>query len=313
MKLTPIIRMLRWPNLLMMAAGLALVRFCIFLPVFNITGIPLQTTLPEFLLLVAATVLIGAGGYVVNDILDTGLDDLNKPGKNAVGTLVTEKFAWRLYYTLSIAGVACGAMLSYLAGKPELGILFLVIATSLYYYSLKYKYLAFWGNLTVALLTATNIFIVWLFEFFFLKKSPDSFILASTNFGFLNRFVLGYAFFGFFTTIVREVIKDAQDKEGDARFGCQTLPIVLGDNRTKWLVTGLLVVLLALIILSQFYLLNSFRILAYFLAIADILVIYSFIILLSKKDQPDFRRLSMVMKAVMAAGLMSMAFLWFPN
>jgi 4-hydroxybenzoate polyprenyltransferase len=306
-----LLRMLRWPNLIMMAAALFLVRYCIFLPIYNTIDLPLQTSFPGFLLLVAATVLIGAGGYVVNDILDTGLDDLNKPGKNIVGREISEKNAWTVYYSLTIAGVACGTLLSYLAGKTELGILFLVIATSLYYYSLKYKYLAVWGNLTVALLTAVSIFIVWLFEFFFLKKSPDSFILVSTNFGYLNRFVFGYSFFGFFTTFIREVIKDSQDREGDARFGCRTIPILLGEKRTRMLVSILLVLLIVLLLMAQVYLLAAFRQLALFLALADILAVYSLIILF--RENTDFSRLSLLMKAIMAAGLLWMIFLWFPN
>jgi 4-hydroxybenzoate polyprenyltransferase len=303
--------MLRWPNLIMMAAALLLVRCCILLPIYNTIGIAIQTSLPVFLLLLSATVLIAAGGYVVNDILDTGLDDLNKPGNNIVGRDISEKDAWTLYYSLTIAGVACGTLLSYLAGKTELGILFLVIATSLYYYSLKYKYLAVWGNLTVALLTAVNIFIVWLFEFFFLKKSPDSFILVSTNFGYLNRFVLGFSFFAFFTTIIREIIKDTQDREGDARFGCRTIPILLGEPRSRLLVLLLLALLLALIILVQVYIMDTFRLLALFLTLADILAVYSLLIL--HKENADLGRLSLLMKAIMASGLLSMVFLWFPN
>ena len=113
------------------------------------------------------------------------------------------------------------------------------------------------------------------------------------------------------TTFIREVIKDSQDREGDARFGCRTIPILLGEKRTRMLVSILLVLLLALLLMVQVYLLAAFRPLALFLALADILAVYSLIILL--REDTDFRRLSLLMKAIMAAGLLSMIFLWFPN
>lgn len=308
-----ILGMFRWANLLMMAAALALTRYCIFLTVYRAAGVPLQAGFLEFLLLLFATLLIAAGGYVVNDILDTGLDELNKPGKNIVGDRISEKTAWTLYYSLSAAGILAGALLAWLAGKAELGILFLVVATSLYYYSLKYKYLAFWGNFTVALLTALAVAIYWLFEFFFLKKAPEQFIPVSTYFGLINRLVAACAAFAFLTTMIREIIKDAQDLDGDARFGCRTIPIVLGIKNTHLLLILLLAILVILLILVQVYIFNSFMILALFLTLPLLMSAGTAVYLIRSKNKADYRRLSLLMKLVMAAGLLSMVFLWFPN
>ena len=127
----------------MMGATLVLVRYCLLLPVYSFSSTPLQMPLLHFILLVISTLLIGAGGYVVNDILDTGLDELNKPEMNLVDHGIPQNQAWNLYYALNIAGIGLGLLVSYLAGKTELGILFLVVATSLYYYSLKYKALSY--------------------------------------------------------------------------------------------------------------------------------------------------------------------------
>lgn len=305
--------MLRWPNLVMMAAGMVLTRYCIFMPVYSSQNVAMQMGTPEFVMLVLATLLIGAGGYVVNDILDADLDDLNKPGVNHIGQLITEKLAWRFYYGLNIAGVLLGTALAWLAGKPELGILFLLVATSLYYYSLKYKYLPLWGNLVVALLTALTVVIVWLFEFFFLKNSPADFITISPSFPVLNQFVLGYGFLAFFFSIIREVIKDAQDVEGDRRFGCRTIPVVLGEIRTRWLVAALLFLAVIMITLVQVYLFQGYRLLAIFLGIVSILAVYSLIRLLFVRNDDVYRRLSGMLKAMLATGLVSMVFLWFPN
>lgn len=312
-KVLTLIRMFRWPNLLMMAAGLLLTRYFILQPVYSAAGTALQTGALPFLLLLIATLAIGAGGYVVNDILDTGLDELNKPGVNPVGRTITEKQAWTWYYVANGVGLAGGGLLSYLAGKPELGILFVIIATALYYYSLKYKYLPFWGNFVVALLTAMTVLIVWLFEFFFLKQSPEDFILISTRFAWLNRLVLGYSILAFYISFIREVAKDAQDRAGDQRFGCRTLPIVLGDRATRMLLAALFLLALLLMASVQAWLFRRYTALALFLTLVDAGALWALILLLGKKQNIRFSRISLIAKAMLAVGLLSMIFLYFPN
>jgi len=305
--------MFRWPNLLMMAIALILVRYCILLPIYNASGVALQTDLSEFILLIVSTLSIGSAGYVVNDILDAGLDDVNKPGMNQVGNRVPEKMAWNIYYGLNIGGIATGVLLAYLSGKTELGILFLLIATALYYYSLKYKYLPFWGNLVISILTAMTVLIVWLFEFFSLKQSPADFITISPSFSILNRLIFIYSALAFYFTLLRELIKDAQDEAGDARFGARTIPVVLGKERTKWLIAFLLMGAIAFNTLAQLFFAPGFRLLAIFLSAITLMSFYSLLRLFLSKDKAIYHHLSQLAKAMLATGLISMVFLWFTD
>jgi 4-hydroxybenzoate polyprenyltransferase len=50
----------------------------------------------------------------------------------------------------------------------------------------------------------------------------------------------GFSFFAFLSTLIREIIKDVEDFEGDAAYGRNTLPIVLGIRATKILVVTLI-------------------------------------------------------------------------
>ena len=67
---------------------------------------------------------------------------------------------------------------------------------------------------------------------------------------FLVYWVATYAGFAFMVNLIREIIKDMEDFEGDAVFGRRTVPIAWGMKTTRWLVIGLIV----LVILPLFYL-----------------------------------------------------------
>jgi 4-hydroxybenzoate polyprenyltransferase len=54
---------------------------------------------------------------------------------------------------------------------------------------------------------------------------------AAFGFEGLWAWILGYTFFAFLTTLVRELQKDMADMKGDEADGCRTVPIVWG---VKW-------------------------------------------------------------------------------
>ena len=62
-----------------------------------------------------------------------------------------------------------------------------------------------------------------------------------------------YAGFAFIISLIREVVKDLEDIEGDRRYGCTTMPIAWGINATKVFVSVWLVVLIATLLIVQIY------------------------------------------------------------
>jgi 4-hydroxybenzoate polyprenyltransferase len=305
------LRLIRPVNLLIMACMLLLVRDAIFLPVFRQNG--LEGLMPgwQFLLLVIATLFIGAGGYVVNDVLDIELDKINKPGKQVIGRQVSEETGNKLHFNLTAIGIVFGLIFSYLSGNVFLAILFVIIPTALFYYSYKYKYMPLVGNLVVALLAAVTVMIYWLFEFYHLKKNPDLFIDASLSFSVLNRFVLAFAFFAFITTFIREIAKDAQDIEGDQRFGCRTLPVILGYRKTGYLLLFLVLITIGSVAWYQTVLFKSgYQWMAYFLSITQLLLIYSGVRSVMATEKAAFGKLSTLFKMIMVSGMLSLVFIW---
>ncbi len=127
--------------------------------------IPMTLQFPwyDFILLVAATVFITAGGYVINDYFDIKTDLINK-GKVIVGTKIPRRQAMMWHTIFNIAGVLAGFYLSYKEGYIWMGTMFLVVSGLLYFYSASYKRQFLIGNIIVAILTAMVPMLVVFYE-----------------------------------------------------------------------------------------------------------------------------------------------------
>ena len=111
------LKLIRWQNLLMVILTMVLMRYAVLAPVISKIGvilikgsgeeIPMSLQFPwyDFVLLVAATVFITAGGYVINDYFDIKTDLINK-GKVIVGTKIPRRKAMMWHSIFNIAGVA---------------------------------------------------------------------------------------------------------------------------------------------------------------------------------------------------------------
>ncbi|HOX78355.1 MAG TPA: geranylgeranylglycerol-phosphate geranylgeranyltransferase [Bacteroidales bacterium] len=314
MNLKAVISLVRPINLAIMAGMLLLVRYAIFEPVFAMNHLSGLMPFWQFLLLILATVLIGAGGYVINDVLDIEIDRINKPDRQIIGKKISVETGNKLHFNLTASGIVLGIAFSYLSGNIFLAILFVIIPTALFYYSFKYKYLPIAGNLVVALLAALTVIIYWLFEFYHLKKTPEVFIEAASSFAILNRFILAFASFAFLTTLTREIIKDAEDMTGDSRFGCNTLAIVLGQKKVKYLIIALEVVLILLLAWFQLNLHRSGLVLmSWSLLITQVLIVVTLFRTIKTGSNSAFRQLSLFFKIIMVTGMLSLLTVYFRN
>ena len=109
-----------------------------------------------------------------------------------------------------------------------LGFIFIAIAMMLWFYSAQYKKTAFWGNFVIALLSAMVVLIVWLFEFFALRANPINYTEAMKQLELISAVVAGYAIFAFLVSMIREIMKDVEDIEGDKAAGYKT------STRSDW-------------------------------------------------------------------------------
>ncbi|HQR93200.1 MAG: ubiquinone biosynthesis protein UbiA, partial [Sphingobacteriia bacterium 39-39-8] len=184
--------------------------------------------------------------------------------------------------------------------------MFSVIFLWVYSTSLKKQLLI--GNILISVLTA------WVIGVLYFSKYPLDALNTisqpnSQNVRFFRLTIL-YAGFAFVITLIREVIKDMEDMEGDRKYGCKTMPIVWGLNVSKTFVAVWMVVLIAALVLLQLYVIQMgwWWSIAYCLCLVVAPLIVAFKQLFKAKSAQDFHRLSNIIKFVMLSGIISMVF-----
>lgn len=299
------LKLIRYKNLLLLALMQLVFRYG-FLALQNI---PLALQDWQYALLVLSTVLLAAAGYVINDIFDQSTDTANKPNAVIVGKRISESNAYTLYTVLNTIGVGIGFYLSNVIGKPGFSAIFILIAATLYMYSTSLKQMPVVGNIVVALLLAFSVVIIGVFDLYPVINASNQQQMAN-----LFSILLDFALFAFMINFLREIVKDAEDFEGDANEGMKTLAIILGVNKATKLVFALSFIPLLCLIL---YIKNYF--VAYDLWI---ITLYTFIFVLAPllyfmvsiwnaKTKKDFQLLSLLLKGILFFGILSIAIITF--
>lgn len=191
-------------------------------------------------LIILFTIGIAAAGYVENDIFDVEIDNINKPENVIIGKGFSEKKAW--IFIAVLQGVALLIALYFLVFFQNKNVIYAYFATSillfLYAKWLKKSFLV--GNILVAFLCAFTIGILILCKNLIFTNN-----IQLKNIDFLINFA-------FLITFFREIVKDIEDKDGDAQFGAWTMPIVAGNILSK------IVAILALLwLLFQIFILSA--------------------------------------------------------
>ena len=242
-----IMRLVRWSNLLFLAALVWLMEKWVAVPVLDKAVFGEQLPGYMLLLIILATVFIAAGGYVINDYFDVKIDRINRPDEVIVTRSVSKPAAMRLSLSLSGIGIVCGIITAILLRSLTLGILFIIIPGLLWFYSSSYKRLFMVGNLIIALLAGLTPLLVAMANVAILQLRYGTILSYTTLEHDLYAWLGGFALFAFLLTWIREIIKDMQDQMGDRELECHSLPVVWGDMWTKIFVTGLIVLTLAII------------------------------------------------------------------
>jgi 4-hydroxybenzoate polyprenyltransferase len=232
-------------------------------------------------LLASSTILIAAAGYIINDYHDTKIDYINKPEKVVVGKKILRRVAMLAHLVLSMAGILLGFYLSGLVG-----VLNIFAVAFLWLYSINFKRQPFIGNFVVALLTGFSIVIVEIYY------HTGSYL------------VVIYGIFAGAITLIREIIKDMEDLQGDNTFGCKTLPIIWGIRRTKALIYTLMFLFAFIVIMfNHLFVGVNWLYFFFFLYLPSAWLLYK----LHKADtKSQFHHLSQLCKVIMLMGIISM-------
>ncbi len=231
-----LLNLVRYKNLIIIVLMQCLLRYGLLIPVLHHYGVSPELSHVKFGLLVLATVLLAASGYVINNYFDVSIDRINRPDNVVVGRQIPRRTALLLHVILTITGVFIGLFLAYITRKENYALMFIVIPGLLWYYSTTLKKQVLVGNLTIALLTALVPFVVVSLEFATLARAHGEAILHSKACSTAWFWTTGFAFFAFISTLMRELIKDMEDIEGDKEAGCHTLPVEMGIEYSRTVV-----------------------------------------------------------------------------
>jgi 4-hydroxybenzoate polyprenyltransferase len=283
-KIIPFFKLIRYPNL-------AIIILTQLLTYYFITDwqLLLSGYSSGIVLLVLGTVLIAAAGYMINDLFDVDIDRINKPEKVQVNTIFSKNFVIITYSLFNLIALLCGLLI----GK-QIFFIFILTIMLLILYSAYFKRLYLVGNLVVSIMLALTVYVIWIY-------------FPVGNFEML----LFYMAFAFISSLIREIVKDMEDIDGDQVMDCLTLPVVLGVKAAKNISLYLIVFLICIIesALIYFHFGTDLNTLfgTIFLNIFVVLPLIRICFKLNNAgNQKDFHNISSYLKLIMIAGILSM-------
>ena len=262
----------------------------------------------HFLLLAISTVLIAAGGNIINDYYDLKADQINKPSKVILSKNISKELGLKIYIVLNLLALSLGLCLSFIfetfwfAGIHTLCILLL------WFYSFYLKKILLLVNLLIAGLTgfiplyATSIYSYGPTLKIYARENPQEWYDS-----FYFEFVIILAVFALLQNLVREIWKDAADIEGDQTMGVVSIPIKFGITKTQRIIGFILLVEIALF---SFYIdrLQLHLSLGSFILFSVALSINLLILTLMYKKELFIKYCDSLLKLSMAIGLSTLYF-----
>ena len=220
-------------------------------------------------------------GYLMNDYLDIETDKINHPKRALVNNSVSRfQFFYIASFFLTILFFA-GINLNEVAKNY----LLLMVLPLLISYNFLLKKIIFLGNLSVSILLG--------FIFLFVELA-----LINSTYNLLTPFYLTIGF-----SFLRELIKDAEDEPGDLVSNMKTLPVILGEKKTNFVIIIVTFILLVLLPAPYFFKTFSIKYLLLLIIFIEIPLIYSLFLLIKFPSKRTYTFLVKLLKFLCFMGL----------
>ncbi len=309
--LTHYFRLVRPINLAVVALTMLLFRYCIIdVKLYRLYDFVPYLSNFSFYILLIITLLVTAGGYVINDIFDVETDFVNKPEKIIVGKYLNDNQAFSFYYGLTVSAVLGSFLLMFTSGQMKISMLPIFIIAVLYVYASTFKRMPFIGNLIVSACAALPILLLSAFELRINEFDPAAVILFTQGIGLA---ALVYGTFAFLTNLIRELAKDIEDLEGDDYSGARTLPIVIGTGKAKVIILFIqLLTLIPILAITYYVLTANIAVAFYGISVSLIFpLLIQIFLTVAAKTPKQFGKVSLIGKIHMFLGVCTL--LYFCN
>lgn len=207
LKFIALLLLVRWYNVLLIVVAQYLASFLVMRP---LSQWRISVTDYRLHLIIVASALVIAAGFIINSFYDQEKDLINRPQQTLFERLVSRKTMLQLFFTFNLLAVVLAYGVSWRAA-----LFYSTYAGGLWFYSHKLKKITFFGNLAAAILAITPFFGIF---FYFSEKQWALFFYVS---------------FMLFVELCREIVKDMKEVKGDVIIGYPTLPVVLGMRKAK--------------------------------------------------------------------------------
>lgn len=234
----------------------------------------------QLFILVLASSLTIASGYIINNFYDAKKDLINRPRKVMIDRLVSQQTKLKVYFTINFIV----ALISFIVSWRAM-LFFSVYIFLIWFYSHKLKKYPIVGNITASVLAVLPFFGI---------------LLYYKNF---YQVIFAHAVFLYLLILIREIIKDLENIEGDLSSNYRTIPVMFGEKIAK----NLILVLTISTVIPVYYLVDVFNVGymdIYFYT--SLLILVFFLILLKKaKTKPQYLKLHFLLKFIIVAGVFS--------
>lgn len=245
---------------------------------------------PNLFLIVFASAVTIASGYIINNFYDSQKDLINRPNKSMLDRLVSQKTKLSVYFCLNFLAVLTALIVSWRAF-----LFFSVYIFLIWFYSHKIKKYAIIGNLTSALLAVVPFFAILLY--FYNKTLFEEIENHMSHFAVIS----AHAMFLFLLLLVREMIKDLENLKGDLANDYQTIPILYNETVSKQIIT----VLTFLTILPVYILINVYDVgyMDIYFYVCFVTLLFFLIYLWKSKSKEQYLLLHNVLKFLIVSGV----------
>jgi 4-hydroxybenzoate polyprenyltransferase len=231
-------------------------------------------------IIVTASALVIASGYIINNFYDAEKDLINKPTKSMLDRLVSQRFKLTTYFILNLIAVFLASYISFRAV-----LFFSTYIFGIWLYSHKLKKVPLLGNLVSAILAISPFFVVFVYY---------------RNF---ETVIFFHAVFLFLLILARELIKDLENIAGDMAQNYRTIPIIYGSKISKALIGAIVI----LTLIPAWLLTNTFNVgyMYIYFGASIVLLIFFMILLIKANNKKDYVWLHNILKLIIISGVFS--------
>ena len=238
-----------------------------------------------FLIVLASSLCI-ASGYIINNFYDSEKDLINRPIKSKIDRFVSQNTKLSIYFVLNFLAIVFASYVSFRAVIFFSGYIFLI-----WLYSHKIKKMIIVGNIMSSILTVAPFFAI---------------LVYYKNFEIVIFF---HALFLTLNLLAKEILKDLENIKGDFLINYKTVPVVYGEIFCKsCIILAIVFAMLSSSVLLIFYDLGTM--IYYFKSLYFIYPIF-FLSLYFSSEKKHFKILHNFMKLILIIGVCFIPFIEF--